>query len=141
MSMVVDIEYLKGRIKEVQEVLREVERLSLKPYSELGLDEKYSLRYHVVVLVEALGSICLHISIEDFGCEPRSYPECFKLLEGKGLIDCSEDLVKMARLRNILVHRYWSIDDAKVYDSIKRNFKCVEQLIEGVEKKYGIRAG
>jgi len=138
--MVVDTEYLKGRIKEVKEVVGEVERLALKPYSELSLDEKYSLRYHVVVLVEALGSICLHISIEGFGREPRSYPECFKLLEERGLIDCSEDLVKIARLRNILVHRYWSIDDAKVYDSIKRNFKCVKQIIESVEMKYGIRA-
>ena len=104
------------------------------------MDEKYSLRYHVVVLVEALASICLHISIEGFGREPRSYPECFKLLEEKGLIDCSEDLVKMARLRNILIHRYWIIDDEKVYDSIKKNFSCVEKLIESVEKKYWIRA-
>jgi len=139
MSMAVDTEYLKGRIIEVEEVVREIERLGLKPYSSLSSDEKYSLRYHVVVLVEALGSICLHICIEVFGREPRSYPESFKLLEQKGLTDCSEDLVKMARLRNILVHRYWSIDDAKVYDSVKRNFKCVKQLIKSVEKKYGIR--
>lgn len=139
MSMAVDAEYLKARIIEVEEVVREIERLALKPYSILSSDEKYSLRYQVVVLVEALGSICLHISIEGFAREPKSYPECFKLLEQKGLIDCSEDLVKMARLRNILVHRYWSIDDAKVYDSVKRDFKCVKQLIESVGKKYGIR--
>jgi len=114
-------------------------RLTLKQYSELSLDEKYSLRYHVVVLVEVLGSICLHISLEGFGREPRSYSECYKLLEEKSFIDCSEDLVKMTRLRNILVHRYWTVDDVKVYDSIKRNFKCVEQLIENVEEKYGIQ--
>jgi len=140
MLVVVDTEYLKGRIEEVRQVIREVERLASKPYSDLSLDEKYALRYHIVVLVEALGSICLHISMEGFGHEPRSYPECFKLLDEKGLIDCSEDLVKMGRLRNILVHRYWSIDDAKVYDSVKRNFKCVERLIESVEERYGIRA-
>jgi len=137
--MVVDAEYLKGRIKEVKEVVGEIERLTSKRYSELSPDEKYSLRYHIVILVEALGSICLHISMEGFGREPRSYPECFKLLEENGFIDRSDDLVKMARLRNILVHRYWIIDDAKVYDSAKRDFGCVERLIENVKEKYGIQ--
>jgi len=41
-------------------------------------------------------------------------------------------------LRNILVHRYWTVDDVKVYDFVKGNFKCVEQLIKGVEERYGI---
>lgn len=52
----------------------------------MALDEKYSMRYQVVVLAEALGSICLHIAIEDFGYEPKSYAECFKLLKDNGLV-------------------------------------------------------
>lgn len=50
-SRMVDIEYLKSRIKEVREVIGELLRLSSKPYKELNLDERYSMRYQIVVLV------------------------------------------------------------------------------------------
>lgn len=58
---------LKQRISEVLEAKAELKRVTLKPYSKLSLDEKYAIRYHVIVLAEALGSICLHIAKEDFG--------------------------------------------------------------------------
>lgn len=91
-----------------------------------------------MVLTEALGSLCLHIAVEDLGCEPMSYAECFKLLENRGLAERAEELVRIVRLRNLLVHRYWSIDDAKVHESVKRNFGCVEDLMSRVERKYGL---
>ena len=136
--MVVDVEYLKGRIREVREVVGELRRFVSKAYSEMSLDEKYSMRYHVVVLTEALGGLCLHIAMEDLGCEPVSYAECFKLLESRGVAERAEELVRMVRLRNLLVHRYWSIEDAKVYEAVKRDFRCVEDLIGRVERKYGL---
>ena len=134
-----DIDYLKGRMGEIRKTIGELSRLTSKPYTEMGLDEKYSMRYQLVVLVEALGDIGMHVAIEDLGSEPRSYAECFKLLEAGGLIGPAEDLVRMVRLRNLLVHRYWIIDDARVYKIIKDNFKRVLELVEKVEEKYGIR--
>lgn len=100
-SRMVDIEYLKSRIKEVREVIGELLRISSKPYKELNLDERYSMRYQIVVLVETLGSLCLHIAAEEFGSEPKSYSECFNLLENRGGIKCSEDLTGIVRLRNL----------------------------------------
>lgn len=43
--MVVDVDYLKGRIREVREVIGELRRFVSKAYSEMSLDEKYSMRY------------------------------------------------------------------------------------------------
>lgn len=137
--MGVDIDYLKGRIGEIRKTIGELSRLVSKPYAEIDLDEKYSMRYQLVVLVEALGDMGMHIAIEDLGSEPRSYAECFKLLEANELIESAEDLVKMVRLRNLLVHRYWIIDDAKVYKAVKEDFERVLELLEKVREKYGIR--
>lgn len=135
----VDAEYLKGQIRDIRETILELRRLTSKPYGQMSSDERYSMRYQIVVLVEALGSLCLHIAAEDFKCEPESYSECFDLLEKRGLVSCAEDLIKLSRLRNLVVHRYWVIDDSKVYDSIRGNFICVQELVEGVSRKYGIR--
>ena len=119
--------------------MSELKRFTSKPYSTLSLEEKYSIRYQVIVLAEAIGGICLHVAIEDFGHEPKSYSECFRMLEEEGIIDCAKDLIEIVRLRNLLVHRYWNIDDAQIYGSVKKDFSCVNKLLRGVKIKYGIK--
>lgn len=137
--MGVDTEYLKSRIEEVRELIGEAKRLVSKQYKELSMDEKYSLRYQIIALVESLGSMCLHIATEDLAKEPGSYSECFKLLENEGLAVYSEEVIKIIRLRNIIVHRYWTVDDAKIYSSIKEDFKEIEELLIKIGERYGIQ--
>ena len=80
-EMPVDTNHLEQRVNEVLEAMSELKRLTSKPYSTLSPEERYSIRYHVIVLAEAVGSICVHVATEGFSCEPRSYSECFRMLE------------------------------------------------------------
>jgi uncharacterized protein YutE (UPF0331/DUF86 family) len=50
------------------------------------------------------------------------------------LIDeaCLRDIVALIRLRNLLVHRYWVIDDERVYWSVRNNFKCILALLDSI---------
>jgi uncharacterized protein YutE (UPF0331/DUF86 family) len=137
-KMPVNADRLKQRMSEVLEAKSELNRLSSKTYKKLSPEEKYAIRYHIIVLAEALGTICLQIATEDFKREPKSYAACFKIIEEKGICDCAKDLTAMMRLRNLLTHRYWTIDDVKIYDSIKTNFKVVDKFLRGVKEKYAI---
>lgn len=137
--MPVDVNQLKQRMTEVAEAKSELIRLTSKPYGKLSLEEKYAIRYQVIVLAEALGHICLHIAAEEFGLKPQSYAECFKVMEEKSVCTgCAVDLAAIVRLRNLLTHRYWDIDDRQVYDSVKGDFKGVEKYVGKVKEKYGI---
>ena len=136
--MPVNPEHLKQRMNEAQEAKSELKRLTSKPYPKLILEEKYAIRYHIIVLAEALGSICLHIATEEFKREPQSYSECFKIMEEKGILDYPKDLIALMRLRNLLTHRYWTIDDNQVYDSIKNDFQAVDKFLWSVKEKYAI---
>lgn len=136
--MPVDASQLRQRIIEVLDAKAELRRLTLKPYAKLSLDEKYAVRYHVIVLAEALGSICLHVAKEDLKQEPFSYSECFRLLDEEGLCGCAKDLTALVRLRNLLTHRYWAINDKQVYDSIKNDFTGVDKFVESVKEKYAV---
>jgi uncharacterized protein YutE (UPF0331/DUF86 family) len=78
--MPVDVSQIKQRITEVLDAKAELKRLTLKPYADLNMEEKYAIRYHVIVLAEALGSVCLHVAKEDLQQEPLSYSECFRIL-------------------------------------------------------------
>jgi uncharacterized protein YutE (UPF0331/DUF86 family) len=136
--MPVNTEYLKQRISEILEAKSELMRLTLKPFSKLSLEEKYAIRYQVIVLAEALGSICVHVATEDFQLEPKSYSECFKLLEERRVHECARDLTTITRLRNLLTHHYWTIDDKQVYESIKDDFGSVNEFTGKVKQRYAI---
>jgi uncharacterized protein YutE (UPF0331/DUF86 family) len=136
--MPINIDQLKQRMNEVIESKNELNRMTSKPYAKMSMEEKYAVRYHIIVLAEALGSICLQIAIEDFKRTPQSYSECFKIMEEEGICKCAKDLTAIMRLRNLLTHRYWIIDDAQIYDSIKNNFKAVDKFLRSVKERYAI---
>jgi len=60
-----------------------------------------------------------------FNERPEGFPECFGRLGVKGVIPegLASRLVAAARLMNLLVHRYWVVDDEKVYESVKRGLE------------------
>jgi len=49
-------------------------------------------------------------------------------------VKCYGDLEALARLRNILVHRYWVIKDDVVYNDVKKNFSCVAEFLNKVKE-------
>lgn len=86
-----------------------------------------------------MGNVCLHVAKEDLKQEPLSYSECFRLLDEEGVSDnCAKELAALVRVRNLLTHRYWIIDDNQVYNSIKNDFKGVDKFLESVQDKYAI---
>ena len=97
------------------------------------------MRYNVIVLVEALVSLAIHVLREEQGYRPTGYADAVERLSAMLGLDagCVSALKALVRLRNLLVHRYWSIDDKLVYENIKRDFRCVEALLERVCGRYG----
>jgi len=63
--------------------------------------------------VEALADLATVILEKDFGEAVSSYREVFIKLAEKGIInaDTAESLVRLVGFRNLIVHRYWIIDD------------------------------
>jgi len=132
----VDLAVLKARISEIAFAMNELRRLTSKPFAQLDIDEKYSMRYNVIVLVESIVSLCMHIAAERYAKAPGSYKEAIKLVAERLHLSCVNDLTSMVGLRNILIHRYWSVDDEKVYEAVKADFKCVEELLSKVRELF-----
>ena len=132
--MPIDIDVIESRIRDVVEVINELKRLTSKSFTEMSIDEINSMKYNVIVLVEALTSICLHIAVDHFGLRPKSYTECFREVSRRLGVECYRDLEALARLRNLLVHRYRVVRDDIVYNNVKTDFRCVNEFIEKIKK-------
>jgi len=119
-------------VSDILEAIAELRRLVSREFKEMSIDERYSMRYNLIVLVEFLASLCLHVALEHCGLRPRSYAECFRRVSERLSVSCYGDLESLARLRNVLVHRYWAIRDKAIYDSVRRDFGCVMEFISKV---------
>jgi len=61
--------------------------------------------------------------------------EALKVLTDRGLMTPEEfgELVKLVKLRNLLVHRYWVVNDKRLYDEAGRDFRRVKEFLKRVK--------
>ena len=122
---------VRKRVSEIRSAAKELREIASKPFEELSTSELYAMRYLVIVIAEAIAALCLHVARGKFGLEPSSGRECLKRLLEKKVVSekVYSDVSKILSLRNLLVHRYWVIDDRRVYESVKSNFSSVEEPV------------
>jgi len=132
----VNKDLIEARIREINSAVQMLRELVDREFGELSIYEKFSIRYLVIQLVEAASSICLHILLNVFGERAEGFPECFVRLSSRGVIsrDLAGRLSAAARLRNLLVHRYWTIDDEKVYKTVKKDLTDFEKFVFDIRR-------
>jgi uncharacterized protein YutE (UPF0331/DUF86 family) len=88
-------------------------------------DKVGSAKYHFIVAIESSIDMCNHIISRNGYRVPEDYGDIFKVMGENGAFDVefSEQLVKMAKFRNRLVHLYWEVDDAIIYKILEQNLK------------------
>ena len=132
----VNKELLETRFREINDAVQSLEELLIRGFHRLSVHEKFSMRYLIIQAVEASSSICLHILYEVYNERAEGFPQCFDRLGQKGIIPShlASDLASSARLRNLLVHRYWEIDDEKVFKSLEENLGDFEKFITHIRR-------
>ena len=87
-------------------------------------------------MVESSAALGLHILREDFGVERvESYSQVFDKLVENRVISAAvgEKMKRLVRLGNLVVHRYWEVDDARVYREAREGgIEVVKRFIEEV---------
>ncbi|MTI80442.1 MAG: DUF86 domain-containing protein [Firmicutes bacterium] len=96
--------------------------------------------YQLIVAIEAAQNICNHLAARVAKKAPTSYSDCYLILRDEGIIsdELGSSLAKMAKFRNLLVHKYGNIDNAIVYNIISSGqldyfnlfLEAVKKLVE-----------
>ncbi len=132
----IDKEYVWKLIKDIEEAMSVILEDTSKPFDSITRAERHEVRYYVIVLVEALVALCYHIARRRFGIKPETPFMTLNVLLEKGLLTSEEfnDLVLLVKLRNLLVHGYWVIDDKRIYEAIRNNFRNVRSFLERIKR-------
>ena len=115
----------------------EIERLIAVDQATFFSDNRnaFSVRYLIIQAVEAMTDLCQHMLARTRGIPCAGYIDCILKAGEHGIISVAlaERLRRLAALRNILVHRYWNIDDARVYVETKANVSDLTTFIDEIE--------
>jgi len=137
----INIEKIKTLEKDLLDTISEIKSLISLEEEAFLKDRKniYTLRYLLIEAVEAMANICNHILTRLKGQVPKGYPDCFEKLSDAGIItkELGNKLRKVASLRNIIIHKYWEIDDRKVFNSAKVNINDFEEFLKQINEILG----
>ncbi|MEW5908128.1 MAG: DUF86 domain-containing protein [Patescibacteria group bacterium] len=135
-----DIEKLKLRISEIQEAIKEVRQYLMISEEDFWKDHRNILAIEQLLLraIEATGGICLHLVAKKLQKGVENIAHCFEILGEHNLLDkkLTESLIRMARFRNLLIHKYWEIDEKRVYEYAKQNLSDFENFISSIKKNF-----
>lgn len=134
----INLEKIKTLEKDLLDTVSEIKSI-IAMQEEVFIKERkdiYSLRYLLIEAVEAMANICNHILTRMTGQVPKGYPDCFEKLSEKKIMTrrLGENLKKLASLRNIIIHKYWEIDDRKVFKSTKENIGNFEEFLREINE-------
>ena len=88
--------------------------------------------YRLLIAIEAALQICFHVSAQRLHRVPAENAECFGMLGEAGMLDAElvENLQRMARFRNVLIHRYWEVDYVRVYDILQEHLDDLRRFVQ-----------
>jgi uncharacterized protein YutE (UPF0331/DUF86 family) len=129
---------IKKLLWEVEEALQVLEEVSAKP--EPSRSDVYAARYAISQIVEAFAAIAARVAAAQ-GVAVEGYAESMAFLGRAGIVraEAAEALVKLAKLRNLIIHRYWLLNDKRILaearsggiEAIRRAVGDVRRFIEG----------
>jgi len=129
-------ELIKMRCQEISDSLERLEKIKNSPKEKFlkNRDLQDIASYRLLVAIEAAMNLCYHISARKLKKAPDEYAECFGILGEAEIIpkELAEELKKMARFRNMLVHMYWKMDYEIIFDILQNNLQQLKQFSTAV---------
>ena len=97
-------------------------------------DKIGSAKYHFIIAIESSIDICNHIVSRNGYRVPEDYADTYRVLCENDAFESEfcEQLIRMAKFRNRLVHLYWEVDDARVYRILEENLGDFKTFLESV---------
>ena len=136
--MALNRELIESRFQDIRQSLERLERMrTLSREAFLGDQDTLDLAcYRLLVAIEAAIQICFHLSAQRLQRVPEEYAECFAILGEAGMVspELSQRLQRMARFRNMLVHRYWAVDYDRVYDILQEHLGDLREFVRAVSR-------
>jgi uncharacterized protein YutE (UPF0331/DUF86 family) len=138
MKLLVDNERISKLVSAIRNSLRLLSSLSALTRNDFLSDEHKisSAKYNFIAAIEAVIDINNHIISRNKLRAPDDYADSFTVLFESSILDraFTDELMKMARFRNRLVHLYWDVDSGELHAILQSRLGDFEQYLTTIGK-------
>ena len=136
LRVTVNPELLRVRSGEIRLALAQLREAAANPVESLTNDANLrdATLYRLIVAIESAQAICTHLAAHLPTRAPSTVSDCFQALAERTVIspDLAGRLGQMARFRNLLVHRYWELDLARVHRILREDLGDLDAYLGAV---------
>lgn len=127
------IEDLFGSMRHCVRLLSDLRQLAEPDFMD-DEHKQSSAKYNLVVAIESAIDVANHIISREGLRAPQDYADTFQVLGEYGVLETAfvEELKKMARFRNRLVHMYWKVDTAELWRIVQEKLTDFERYISAI---------
>lgn len=138
----VNPEVLRTKAAAIRRTTARITQLVAQPDEPFWSDERNieTVKLWLIELMQDAADLCNHLAARLLNRAPSSYLECFEILGEEGIIneDLAQSLRQMARFRNLLIHRYWDVDDQRVLEIARTQLGDMELFLQAIAQAAGI---
>jgi uncharacterized protein YutE (UPF0331/DUF86 family) len=132
----VNLDRLRELAGHLRDAVRQLRELGQAPSDVFVADPRTtnSAKYLLIVAAEAALDICNHLAARRGARSPEDYADCMAIMSELGVIEpeLATRLMRMARVRNLLVHLYARVNDAEVHRVIREDLGDLERYLSSV---------
>ena len=123
------IDIIERNLKEIRDILK---------LKKMRYRDELALKHALLESIEACIDIANHIIATKGFRRPTDYKDIFVVLEENKIVPkgLSRKLQEMAKFRNVLVHRYATVDMNKLVQIAKKDIKDVNRFLNIIIKKF-----
>lgn len=120
---------LRGYLQVLKELAAVPKQAFLANRDKIG-----NAKYHFVIAIECCIDVANHIIASEGYRIPKDNADSLVVLVEEGVLSASkeESYRAMAAFRNRLVHLYWDVDDARVYDYLEDSLDDMESFARAI---------
>lgn len=138
----VNPDVVRTKAAAIRQTVARISRLVAQSDEQFWGDERNieTLKLWLIELMQDAADLCNHLAARLLHRAPTSYPECFEMLGDEGIIDeaLANSLRQMARFRNLLIHRYWDVNDRRVLEIARTQLGDLEQFLQAIAHATGV---
>lgn len=131
-------EALMPRIDGITKNIARLRQLGMLPQDQFAIGDNFDILYsNLHFALEGVFHIGAHLLSRMPGARATEYREIAERLGEVGIVDldfAKKKLVPMAKLRNLLVHKYASLDLDRLYVVVTTHLVDIEEFLRCVKK-------
>ncbi len=129
-------EVINAMIDLIDENIRLIEEIRSQGYEPFSKNRRdiQAAKHSLQESIEACLDIGNHIIAEKGFRRAEDYKDIYKVLEEEEIIEpeLSAKLQEMAQFRNLLVHRYGTIDLKRIFNIITKDVKDIQKFVKTI---------